>query len=205
MNICVLASGGLDSAVLLGEALRAGHTVHPVYVRCGLAWEKAERHWLGRYLKAIRSPRLKPLSVLRVDAADLYGPHWSTTGRRAPGYRSADAAVYLPGRNLLLLSKAAVFCARRRLAAVWLGLLKGNPFPDATPAFLKAMQKAASLALGTPIAVRAPFAGLSKARVLSRGRDLPLRLAFSCLSPRGLRPCGACNKCAERDKALKAM
>lgn len=205
MNICVLASGGIDSAVLLGEALKAGHTVHPVYIRCGLAWEKAELHWLGRYLRAVRSPRLKPLSVLNVDAADLYGDHWSLGGGKVPGYRSRDAAVYLPGRNLLFLSKTAVFCARRGVKEIWMGLLKGNPFSDATPAFLRAMETAAALALGRRIAVRAPFRRLGKAQVVALGRGLPLRLAFSCLSPRGTRPCGACNKCAERDKALKAL
>ncbi len=205
MKICVLASGGLDSAVLLGEALRAGHAVHPLYLRCGLAWEKAELHWLRRFLRAVESPRLKPLTVLDVPVRGLYGGHWSVTGRRVPGYRSKDETVYLPGRNLLFLSHAAVFCARRGLAAVHVGTLRGNPFPDATPAFFRAMEETAARALGARVAVRAPFRGLGKDQVLARGRGLPLHLAFSCLSPRGLLPCGRCNKCAERDKALKGM
>jgi 7-cyano-7-deazaguanine synthase len=96
MNLCVLASGGLDSAVLLGAALKNGHTVHPLYVRCGLAWERAELHWLKRFLKTLKSPRLKPLAVLNVPVQDIYGAHWSVTGKRVPGRRSPDSAVYLP-------------------------------------------------------------------------------------------------------------
>ena len=37
--LAVLVSGGLDSAILLGESLHAHDGMHPLYVRCGLAWE----------------------------------------------------------------------------------------------------------------------------------------------------------------------
>ena len=50
--------------------------------------------------------------------------------------------------------------------------------------------------------VEAPFRFLSKEEVVRRAGDLPWRLTFSCLSPRGLSPCGRCNKCEERRKAL---
>jgi 7-cyano-7-deazaguanine synthase len=202
MNICVLTSGGFDSTVLLGTALRAGHTVHPLYVRCGLAWERAELHWLRRSLREMRSPRLKPLTILNAPIKNLYDNHWSLTGRDVPGYRSRDEKVRLPGRNLLLLSNAAVFCAQRNLSSVYIGTLKGNPFSDASSRFFKTMERTAGLALGRRVSIRAPFRRLTKKQVLKRGKDLPLRFAFSCLSPGGLRPCGRCNKCAERDQAL---
>src|SRR3989338_2554417 len=104
---CVLASGGLDSAVLLSRLLRAGGRVWPVYLRCGLAWEAAELFWLRRFLRAVRSPRLLPLCVIDAPLGAVYGSHWSVTGRGVPGRHSADAAVYLPGRNAILLSHAA--------------------------------------------------------------------------------------------------
>src|SRR5207244_1528048 len=119
-RICVLASGGLDSAVLLGTLAR-GHAVHPLYVRCGLAWERAEQRLLARFLAALH--------------------------------------------------------ARRGLAV---------------------------RALGTPVAIRAPFRHLEKAAVIRRGRDLPLALTLSCARPRGLRHCGRCTKCAERRHAFAA-
>jgi 7-cyano-7-deazaguanine synthase len=204
MKICVLTSGGVDSAVLLGRSLETSLTVYPLYIRCGLAWEKAELHWLRRLLQALHRPSLRPLTVLDVPVKPLYEGHWSLTGRRVPGYASRDAAVYLPGRNLLFLSHAAVFCARHGLSEVWLGTLKANPFPDASPDFFRLAARTASKALGRSLVFRAPFAGLPKRAVVEKGRELPLHLAFSCLSPRGLRPCGRCNKCAERDKTLKA-
>jgi 7-cyano-7-deazaguanine synthase in queuosine biosynthesis len=136
----------------------------------------------------------------------LYGVrHWSVTGRRAPGYRSEDAAVRLTGRNLLFFSLAAVFCAQKNIPEIHVGTLKANPFSDASPDFLQTAAGTASTALKRPLKIIAPFRQLSKKEVVALGRGLPLRLTFSCLSPRGLRPCRRCNKCAERDKALKGM
>src|SRR5262249_17253144 len=108
--LAVLVSGGLDSAILLCEMLRGGKTVHPLYVRQGLFWETEELRQLRRFLEASRRPALQPLHVLEMPVADLYGDHWSITGRCVPDADSPDAAVYLPGRNVLLLAKAMIWC-----------------------------------------------------------------------------------------------
>jgi 7-cyano-7-deazaguanine synthase len=211
-SVCVLVSGGVESAALLAGALGRSRRVHPVYVRGGLRWETAELHWLRRYLKALSAAapgrRLAPLKILRLDLAGIYGRHWSTSGE-VPGARSADRAVYLPGRNVALFSAAACHAAVVGASAVEIGVLKGNPFADSSPDFLRKMSAALSEGLGRRIRLRAPFAALKKSDVIRRGarvggRAMPLELTFSCIRPRGLRPCGACNKCAERRKAFLA-
>ncbi len=203
--VCVLVSGGLDSAVLAHAMARRHARVFPLYVRTGLRWEPVEQYWLQRFLRAIRVDGvIRPLTVARLPVGDVYGRHWSLTGRGVPGARSADSAVYLPGRNLLLLSKAAVFCALREIPTVAMGPLKGNPFPDATPAFFRAFAKLATRALECPLRVLTPLARLSKTQVIRSGRGLPLELTFSCVRPVGRRHCGACNKCEERRRAFRA-
>lgn len=198
-RIAVLASGGFDSAALVGWLLRRRYRVTPVYVRQGLRWERAEIHWLRRFLAALRrgGGGLARLRVLDLPMGDLYGTHWSRKGR-VPGARSADSAVHLPGRNLSLLAKAAILCAMEGIPALALGTLRGNPFPDASPRFRRAFERAAEAASGRRVRILAPFARLSKGAVARIARGLPVRLSFSCLSPRGVRPCGRCNKCAER-------
>src|SRR5579872_6676877 len=109
-ELAVLVSGGLDSAILVGEALGAGSAVHPLYVRNGLSWEPVEFQHLRRFLEAVHTPALRPLTVLEMPVADLYGDHWSVTGRGVPGADTDDGAVFLPGRNVLLLSKAMLWC-----------------------------------------------------------------------------------------------
>ena len=37
-SLAVLISGGLDSAILLGNALPKHDAVFPLYIRCGLYW-----------------------------------------------------------------------------------------------------------------------------------------------------------------------
>jgi 7-cyano-7-deazaguanine synthase len=199
----VLSSGGMDSAALIGWALRRYTQVQPVYCQFGLRWERAELYWLKKFLRAMKSPRLLPLTLLEVSTKNLYVNHWSRTGKHVPGYRSMDPAVYLPGRNALLLSQAAVYAATQRCSTILMGTLAGNPFPDATPRFLKTMERALSLALKSPLRLRTPFRGMTKKAVLHASHTLPLHLAFSCLNPRGRRPCNACNKCAERDRVRR--
>src|SRR4051794_36593891 len=119
--LAVLASGGLDSAVLLRCAAGTHPAVYPLYVRAGLAWEDVELAMLRRFLAAIARPVLKPLVLLDVPVHDLYGQHWGTTGQ-APDAFAPDEDFYLPGRNVLLLSKALIWCRLNQVPAVALAV-----------------------------------------------------------------------------------
>src|SRR5262245_2131749 len=101
--IGVLASGGLDSSILIGDLLRQGRRVQPFYVRTGLLWQAEELPALERYLAAVAAKGLAGLVVLDLPLADLYDGHWSLTGRETPGADTPDVAVFLPGRNALLM------------------------------------------------------------------------------------------------------
>jgi 7-cyano-7-deazaguanine synthase len=201
-EIAVLASGGVDSCVVLGTLAAAGQRTFPLYVRTGLLWEDAEIHWLRRFLAAIAAP--EPLRVLALPVADLYGDHWSLTGQGTPGFDAALDSNYLPGRNLLLLAKAAVFCAVHGIGTVALGPLADNPFPDGRPEFFDAFAKAAGFAFDQPLRVETPLRDREKVEVIRLGRALPLELTFSCIRPVGVEHCGDCTKCAERQQGFAA-
>jgi 7-cyano-7-deazaguanine synthase len=200
----VLFSGGLDSAVLVARAARNG-PVQPIYVSVGLAWEAEERQVAARFLSSLATAGdLRPLATLRFDMTDVYPPtHWAIRGE-APAFDTPDEDVYLEGRNIVLLSKAAVFMARARIGRVWIGPLAGNPFPDANPAFFDAFARGLSIGLAAPIGIEAPFAALHKADVIRLGRelDVPLELTLSCMQPREGLHCGRCSKCRERRDAF---
>ena len=68
MKIAALASGGLDSCVMLRELAARGATVLPVYVRAGLSWETAEIHWLERFLAAADIRDCNSLEILEPNA-----------------------------------------------------------------------------------------------------------------------------------------
>ncbi len=202
----MLFSGGLDSAVLVALERRDRATVWPVYVRAGLAWEVAELRVASALLR--RPPfagRIQPLTVLDADMRDLYPrSHWAVSGL-PPAYDTPDEDVYLPGRNLVLIAKAAVLCHQRGVSRLALGLLAGNPFPDATPAFFDAITRAASLALSHPLEIVTPLATMHKEDVVRLAHELavPIAQTVSCMNPQaGDEPCGRCSKCRERDEAL---
>lgn len=202
MRSAVLCSGGLDSTVLLADELAAGRDVTPVHVRCGLAWEDAEGRTLRRLLQeAPFAGRTRALVTLTASVHDVYpANHWALTGS-PPGFHTPDTDVYLPGRNLLLITNAAVWCLQNDVPRLALGSLGGNPFPDATPAFFNAMSRACSVGLAHPLDVSAPYLSMSKGDVIARGRALAvqLHLTLSCMNPgQGDSPCGNCSKCRER-------
>ena len=204
MAVAVLFSSGLDSAVLAAAEARAD-TVHPIYVSCGLAWEAEELRIAERLLAAPAYRGVQPIARLTFTVADLYPPtHWALQGT-PPAFDTPDEDVYLTGRNLVLLTKAGVHCAQRRISRIALGTLAGNPFPDATPEFFSALAKAMSLGLAHPISVDAPFMHMHKSDVilLGRGLGVPFELTLSCMNPRDGLHCGECSKCRERRDAFR--
>jgi len=225
MLTAVLLSGGLDSAVLVADEASRGD-VQPIYVSVGLAWEAAERAIIARMFEtgpfdrtgpaeAGRPGGVRTLVALSVDMRDVYAAtHWAVEGK-PPAYHTPDEDVYLPGRNIVLLGKAGVFCAKAQIRRLVIGTLAHNPFPDATPEFRAAMAQALTLGLGQPLQIEAPYAGMSKAEVIRRGAALGVRfeLTLSCMNPprehaaHGAREqsavhCGECSKCRERHDAF---
>lgn len=200
----VLLSAGLDSAVLLAAEARHAR-VHPVYVSVGLAWEAAERACLAALLRApALDGRVAPVAELAFTMRDVYpATHWAIRGE-PPDFDTPDEEVYLAGRNVVLLSKAAVFAAQRKLGRIVIGPLAGNPFPDATPEFFASMAHALTLGLDHPITIEAPFRDMDKSAVIRLGRELgvPLQLTLSCMNPKEGRHCGQCSKCRERRDAF---
>ncbi len=203
-HTAVLLSAGLDSAVLAVAEARTS-TVHPIYVSAGLAWEAQELDAVDRLLRAPVCATLAPLARLAFTVSDLYpATHWALRGE-PPEFDTPDEDVYLTGRNIVLLSKAAIYSARQGIGRLALGSLAGNPFPDATRDFFTAMARALSLGLAHDITVDAPFAQMKKSDVIRLGVELgvPLGMTLSCMNPQDGRHCGRCSKCRERRDAFR--
>lgn len=205
-STALLYSGGLDSAILLHHLAQKG-LVWPIYVDSGLAWQEAERAAAIEFARSLASDTVKPLVTLRMPVGDLYGDHWSVTGRGVPGCTSPDEAVYLPGRNALLAIKPLVWCAMNGVPTLALATLASNPFPDATTRFFDLFSAAISEALGCHLTITRPFGDRSKEEVMRLGSGAPLATSFSCIAASLGREgtplhCGRCNKCAERRRAF---
>jgi len=201
-TIGVLASGGLDSSILIGHLLRQRRRVQPFYIRTGLLWQFEELPALERFLAAVATSDLAPLVVIDLPLGDLYEGHWSLTGNNIPGADSPDEAVFLPGRNALLIVKAAVWCQLRGIGELAMAPLGTSPFGDATSEFFSDFEAAINRGCQTPVRLSRPFGQMNKRQVMALGREIPLELTFSCISPVNHVHCGRCNKCAERRAAF---
>ncbi|MCL5019930.1 MAG: 7-cyano-7-deazaguanine synthase [Patescibacteria group bacterium] len=177
--------------------------VVPIYVKTGLFWENSELYWLKRFLHAIHSSILKELVILDFPVDIIYKSHWSITGLNTPGFNDSDETVYLPGRNILLLSISGIYCVTRGLETIALGSLSGNPFPDATDLFFRNMEGTLQSGMAAKFSIITPFRSKKKSEVIERGKHLPLELTFSCVNPQDNIHCGMCSKCAERIHAFQ--
>ena len=199
--VAVLASGGLDSCVLLAD-LAEDAIVSPLYIRKGLAWEDAEQAALTAFVDALANPNVAPVTTLTVPVQEAYGEHWSLTGQGVPEYHAPDSAVYLPGQNVLLIGLSAVWCSTHAIHRIAIGSLGGNPFPDATPTFFESYAAALSQGLSHRVTVETPYRSTTKAQLIKTHSHLPLELSLTCMAPVDGVHCGDCNKCRERQEAF---
>ena len=205
----VLVSGGLDSMVLLADEAARGD-VQPIYVSSGLAWEAAERDVIARWL-AHGAGRARPLVSLAVDMRDVYAAtHWAIQGR-PPAYHTPDEDVYLPGRNIVLLGKAAVYCAAAGIDRLVHRHARAQPVSGRDAGIPRRNGRRAVARPGAPADDRRAVCGTGQGRrhPPRRRARRPVRadpVVHESRPPRvdALPPqhCGVCSKCRERHDAF---
>lgn len=204
----VLASGGMDSCVLLANIAEKG-IAHPIYVETGIPWEWAEKRTLKSFIRAVDNPNIKPVTTLTLPVKALYGQsHWTMSGETVPEYDAPDETVYIPGRNIILITLAAIWCSLNDVHRIVIGSLAGNPFPDATPDFFQSIANSNATGLDHQLTVEAPMRHLHKEDILvANAKTLPLHITLTCANPKAANDdaivhCAECNKCRERHEAF---
>ena len=204
----VLASGGMDSCILLANEAK-NSVAYPIYVETGIPWEWAEKKMLVDFISALDNPNVKPITTLSLPVKALYGDtHWTMSGETVPGYHEPDETVYIPGRNIILITLAAIWCSLNDVHRIVIGSLAGNPFPDATPEFFESIANSNATGLDHEIIAEAPMRHLHKEDILAANAStLPLHLTLTCSNPQtgnddAIVHCANCNKCRERHEAF---
>lgn len=204
----VLASGGMDSCILLANEAKK-NVAYPIYVETGIPWEWAEKQMLQSFIDTLNNPNVKPVTILALPVKALYGgAHWTMSGETVPGYDEPDETVYIPGRNIILITLAAIWCSLNDVHRIVIGSLAGNPFPDATPDFFQSIADSNGMGLNHEITVEAPMRNLHKEDILAaNAASLPLHLTLTCSNPQtgnddAIIHCANCNKCRERHEAF---
>jgi len=203
VDAILLASGGMDSTVLAYYLLNRGDAFAPLFVDYGQHGRDEELQTLQEVLPAQVVPRINTIST-----ADVYRESSSRLVREADLWTDDIKAqdLYLPYRNLVLLSVAAAWAQSVGAKTLYAGFINSNHAQeiDATTEFLDRL--AAVFQDYGGVRVQTPFRHMSKSEVarLGQGLGVPLGKTFSCQASSKVH-CGACPNCVERLKALEDL
>jgi len=215
----VLFSGGQDSTVCLAWAMERFARVETI----GFDYRQRHRIELGCRLTVLRelrgrfprwAGRLGEDHLLDVPLLAQLGESALTTERAIEMQANGLPNTFVPGRNLLFLTLAAVLATRRGASVLVAGMCETDysGYPDCRDNALKALQVALSLGLAVPMTLETPLMFIDKAATWALAEqlggvelvDLIVEHTHTCyLGERGTRHawgygCGTCPACTLR-------
>jgi 7-cyano-7-deazaguanine synthase in queuosine biosynthesis len=145
-ELIVLAGGGVESTTLLRDALLAGAAVVPVFIECGLPWERAGLDAVVRVCRYLASPRLRDVVTISVDLRNLLPRHLVVDAATTEPVNTPEE-LEVPLRNLMLTSIAANAFRHAGALRLWVGTTADNSFNDGSRAFFDACETLLSIDL----------------------------------------------------------
>lgn len=205
----ILLSGGLDSATAAAQAIADG------YEPIALSFRYGQRH--DRELQAAQEIakhlKLSQHFTIDVNLAQWGGSALTDSAIEVPtaGIQPDEIPItYVPGRNTVFIAIALSLAEAQQAEAIYLGInaVDYSGYPDCRPEYLAAFQTLAQLSSKTGLEGNAPklIAPLimdSKTDIVKRAVRLgvPIDKTWSCYQG-GQEPCGVCDSCRIRDRAL---
>ncbi len=205
----ILLSGGLDSATSAAQAIADG------YEPIALSFRYGQRH--ERELLAAREVaaalHIREHFIVDVNLSQWGGSALTDGNIDVPteGVQVGEIPItYVPGRNTVFIAIALSLAEAKGAEVIYLGInaVDYSGYPDCRPNYLKAFQKLAELSSkigveGNAPKLVAPLVMDSKTDIVRRAKRLgvPIDLTWSCYQG-GEVPCGVCDSCRIRDKAI---
>lgn len=204
----VLLSGGLDSSTVLGLTVREG------YACTALSFRYGQRHTVELERAAMIARQFgADHRVIDINIGSFGGSALTDEALEVPTGGSADGVIpptYVPGRNTVFIAVALSLAEAIGAERVCLGInaVDYSGYPDCRPEYLAAYQTLADLASkagleGRGAVLTAPLLAMTKVDIVRAALDLgvPIQETWSCYQG-GEEPCGVCDSCLIRDKAL---
>ncbi len=201
----ILLSGGLDSATLMAIARRDGYRCYAISFdygqrhRCELDAAAVVAEHNGAVEHKVISLNLDSIGGSALTDINLDVPE-------SPG--SGIPITYVPARNTVFLSIALGWAEVLDAERIYIGVnaVDYSGYPDCRPEYVAAFQTLANLATrqgveGQPISIEAPLQLMSKAEIVTLGKELKVdySLTISCYNPApGGEACRVCDACRLR-------
>lgn len=207
MKVIVVLSGGLDSTVVLYDAVERNSTdgVKAISFNYGQRHVRELESAHGVTEKLGIEHKIVDLTAL----TELFGGSALTNRAVAvPDGHYTDNSMkstIVPNRNMILLSIAAAWAISEKFDAVAYGAHAGDHtiYPDCRDEFVESCARTLKLADWHPVEIVRPFVKYTKREIVLRGAELgvPFAKTWSCYKGGHLH-CGTCGTCVERREAF---
>lgn len=200
----VLLSGGQDSTTCLTWALTKFDKVYAI------TFDYGQRHSIElNCARKIAKLTKTPLHIQKIPFfKDLTHSALTNHKRKITAGKNSLPSTFVPGRNLIFLSIAAIYATKLKITDIITGVCQTDfsGYPDCRDEFVKSLEKTLRLAIEKPFKIHTPLMFLTKAETVKMMRkfgkiDL-LKYSHTCY--KGTRPaCGKCPACKLRLKGFK--
>lgn len=183
-KILILASGGLDSSVLLAFYKSMNYDITVMYFDYGNLNKAEEKEALMNLCNK--------LDITKIEEVKL-NISWSSGGCLVED----NEDMYIEMRNLIFLSNAISYAQAKGIKTVAVGFIGGKgEYDDTSDQFLYDINYLSTGATG--IHVKAPLKEYTKNEVYKLGLKLGINLknTYSCNKGKG-KPCGKCYDCED--------
>lgn len=191
-KILILASGGLDSSVLLALYKSMNYDISVMYFDYGNLNKEAEKEALIAICNK--------LNITQIEEVKL-NISWSSGGCLVED----NEDMYIEMRNLIFLSNAISYAQAKGIKTIAVGFIGGpGEYDDTTDQFLYDINYLSTGATG--IHIKAPLKQYTKEEVYRLGLKLGVNLknTYSCNKGQG-KPCGKCYDCKDLLELVEAV
>lgn len=205
----LLLSGGIDSTTLLASLSADAVEIH------ALSFNYGQKHLAELEFAKLHASRYGVANhiIFNIDFDSMAHASSLTNTALQPQFYTGVALpphptdVYVPGRNLLMLSYAASFAEAMGIHDIYFAANAddGLRFPDCRPVFFESLNALFKNTSHTQqLIIHTPFIHHTKREIIFKSKELHINLneTLSCYTPINGKACGQCLSCRVREEAM---
>lgn len=200
----VLLSGGQDSTTCLIWAKKKFAKIYAI------TFDYGQRHKIEiKAAKTIAKKTNTPLRIQKINFFKEFSKNALTHNIKiTAGGKNQLPSTFVPGRNLIFLSIAAIYAKQLGINDIITGVCQTDysGYPDCRNTFVKSLEKTLRLAMDHSVKIHTPLMWLTKGQTVKLmqglgGIDL-YKYSQTCYEGKKP-PCGKCPACKLRAKGFK--
>lgn len=209
-KVIVLVSGGMDSLVCAGIALKENQEVFFLHMNYGEKTSRRERQSFDSIADHYQIPLEKRKVIDMTFLQQIGGSSLTDETIQVKTYQGDSSVIpdsYVPFRNSIILSLAVSWAEVVGASRLYIGANhEDSPgYPDCRPSYYEAFNKV--IKEGTKagnIEILTPVISMKKKEIVRTGQKLnvPFELSWSCYKS-SEKACGECDSCALRLRGFK--